>query len=672
MRKWKSIITAASLSLCASLATIGFGGWIMQGSKTAQYEKYHDSTAQKVAYIKDGEKTTYYTTIEKAINVANGKANTNPTVFVIPGIHYTLKNNGTSLKTVTINSGVTLSLPFQDELLFEVWKVDANGKFSVASDAKHATNTTEALLSPETYRTTQITVGKNVKIENKGTINVGGISGSAGGGNCPAGQTCNKFTEIVLEGLNNAANYQLVNYGTINNRGRIIGSDRSVLGLENKAGSRLVSNFVVRENKGGSALVGLGGGLVDGVLNNLSFKVSPFNRVYMPNTMVKTKTNGGAIVEGIANMYGNDSNNECNIPILSSSTKKDDKPLFYVASPSYLLSEVYVDSLKDKTGGQLIDKYEKMKLDFYGSASMNYMSMSLTVPTFGTRSIKTDTVLFPVSYYHEVTINRIGNTGCTFSSSQDLKILPGGSIVVNEGVTFSIGKMAVYDSFTDNIGWAAHVYPRNLAAGNFAVSGILLCDTFGGFLNCGSNRASSKINKNTSIASKEVRGTPGTSVSNGDYDTLTFVASGAVSIDGNVSSIRNLESEKPYAGMALNGTFCWTMPSISIADENGGMSTTLRSKGSAVRIQISNLLPYQSFFDTKTVVWHISQKSSNLIIGVEAQKYSYQDGTLGTFDFGVTSVPVRGTTWTYTIYVSLLDLTGQTIVSNSYVIEVKK
>lgn len=123
--------------------------------------------------------------------------------------------------------------------------------------------------------------------------------------------------------------------------------------------------------------------------------------------------------------------------------------------------------------------------------------------------------------------------------------------------------------------------------------------------------------------------------------------------------------------MELNGTPCWTVPSISIADANGGVCATLRSNGS-VRINIINLIPYQSFFDIKTVTWPVSKEASNLIICAEAQNYDYQDGTLWTFNFGVAKVSVQGTTWTYTIYVSLLDSAGQAISSNSYVIDVKK
>ena len=139
MKKWKAIISAFALALCASVTAVGLGGWVIQGNGDAQYGKYYDQNAEKVAYIKEGETKTYFTSIEKAIDVANGIASSNPTIFVIPGVHYTLRNNGTSLKTVTINSGVTLSLPFQDELLFEVWKTgtkkDANG--NDVSDGAH-------------------------------------------------------------------------------------------------------------------------------------------------------------------------------------------------------------------------------------------------------------------------------------------------------------------------------------------------------------------------------------------------------------------------------------------------------------------------------------------------------------------------------------------------------
>ena len=387
------LILSIFLFTFVSSFIVGFSSWTLNNDKIQQYEKIPEAETQKVAYIGSGTSAIYYTTLEKAIEVANTNSTSNPVIHVISGVHYKMNNTSNTLKTITINSGVTLSLPFQDEIEFAVRKVK-NGLFSTDADAKDAATTEEALLKPETYRTTQITIGKNIQIINNGTINVGGVSGSAGGGNVPAGQTCYKFSEIVLEGMDNNS-YQLINNGIIKNQGRIIGTNRSVLGIENTANSKLISNFIVRENKGGSALVGLGGGLGSAMFGTLQFEVSPFNRVYMPNTMVKMKTNVAANIVGIANMYGNDSNNTCEISIVSSSTKS----LICLTGSSYLISETYLDTLLDNSGNILISQYEKMKLDFYGDFTMQYMSMKLTVPKFGSREIKTDTVLFPISIY---------------------------------------------------------------------------------------------------------------------------------------------------------------------------------------------------------------------------------------------------------------------------------
>lgn len=661
MKKIKALILSIFLFTFISSFIVGFSSWTFNNDRTQQYEKV-PKEAQKVAYIGSGTSAVYYTTLEKAIEVANANSTNNPIIHVISGINYKMNNVSNTLKTITINSGVTLSLPFQGETEFAVRKVK-NGTFSTDSDAKDAATTVEALLKPETYRTTQITIGKNIQIINNGIINVGGVTGSAGGGNVPAGQTCYKFSEIVLEGIDNN-NYQLINNGVIKNHGRIIGTNRSVLGVENKANSKLISNFIVRENKGGSALVGLGGGLGNALINNLSFKVSPFNRVYMPNTMAKMKTNAGANIIGIANMYGNESNNECKISIVSSSTNA----LICITGSSYMISETYLDTLSDNSGNILISQYEKMKLDFYGDFTMQYMSMKLTVPKFGSREIKTDTVLFPISYYEEITLNSIGNNIANVSSSQNLKILPGGSIVINENVNFSIQKLAVYDQFTDNIGWGAHVYPKNIVGGNFEIGGSFNgTSEVGGLIRCKSNKAALKITSN-SIISKEVKGKPGTSVSDSDYDNIKLIANGNISYNNNNPSKLNILNGVDYSGKVLNQSEYWSAtinPTISILDTENGTSKTLHS-GESITININELLPDEALFDISSFKWKIGGSS-------EKQTYSYTDGTLNPFIFSVRKVPILGsTTWKYTITLTAKGKNGEAVTCNSYNISVKK
>ena len=678
MKNVKSWIGVFLLSVFTTLGSIGFGSWFVKNEKTKQYDKSPDTTAQKVAYIKSGNSKTYYTTLEKAISVANGNSSKNPTVYVIPGVKYTVENNGSALKTVTIKSGVTLSLPFQDELLFEVWKTGTkkDDKGNDVSDGIYNPNgtefstTTEALLNPEKYRGTQITIGKNVKLVNNGTINVGGVNGSCAGSQITAGQTCYKFSEIVLNGLNELDSYQLINNGTIKNQGRIIGGDNSIFGIENTSGSNLTSNFVVKENKGGSALVGLGGGLGAAFIDNLSFSVSPFNRVYMPNTMVKMKTNYGANITGVANMYGNNANNLCEISIVSSSTDS----LFTLKSGAYLVSDVYLDSLKNKSGTAIINNYEKMKLDFYGSGSMQYMSMSLAVPGFGTRSIKTDGVLFPLSYYQEVSLNSIGGQAATFESSQDLKILPGGSLTIGENVTFKIGKMAIYDTFEDKIGWGSQIYPKNLTEGTLIASGAFQGNTVGGKIIANGTSASMKID-NVSIVSKEVKGTFGTSISNDNYDNLSFLAHGIVSYNGYSPSDQYILASQQYSSSNLASQDCWAATinsTIKILDSDSGSSRTIKSTGTSVEIKIAEILPDVSFIDVSSIVWNISKKASPNIVSAEDQDYTYQNGILNSFVFSTKKMPPKYTTWIYTITISAKDINGQPVSCNSYVVDVKK
>lgn len=505
---------------------------------------------------------------------------------------------------------------------------------------------------------------------NNDTINVGGVNGSCAGSQITAGQTCYKISEIVLNGLNEPDSYQLINNGTIKNQGRIVGGDNSIFGIENASGSNLTSNFVVKENKGGSALVGLGGGLGAALIDKLSFSVSPFNRVYMPNTMVKMKTDYGANITGVANMYGNNANNLCEISIVSSSTDS----LFTLKSGAYLVSDVYLDSLKNKSGTAIINNYEKMKLDFYGSGSMQYMSMSLAVPGFGTRSIKTDGVLFPLSYYQEVSLNSIGGQAVTFESSQDLKILPGGSLSIGQNVTFKIGKMAIYDTFEDKIGWGSQIYPKDLSERLLIVSGAFQGDTVGGKIVAKETKASMKIN-NISIVSKEVKGTFGTSISNDNYDNLSFSAHGIISYNGFSPSDQFILGGQQYLSSNIESQDCWAAtikPIIKILDSENGSSKTIKSTGASVEIKIAEIIPDVSFIDVSSIVWNISKKASNIFVSAEDQDYAYQNGTLNSFVFSTKNIPVRGTTWTYTITISAKDINGQPVSCNSYVVDVKK
>lgn len=91
-----------------------------------------------------------------------------------------------------------------------------------------------------------------------------------------------------------------------------------------------------------------------------------------------------------------------------------------------------------------------------------------------------------------------------------------------------------------------------------------------------------------------------------------------------------------------------------------------------MEIKIAEIIPDVSFIDVSSIVWNISKKASNIFVSAEDQDYAYQNGTLNSFVFSTKNIPVRGTTWTYTITISAKDINGQPVSCNSYVVDVKK
>ena len=511
----KHLHSKAILSLvifCLLSSVIGYSSWIIYNpDSNTRTQTITTTEEKKVCFIG----STYYTSIEKAISVANS-SNSNVDVWVIPGTFYTIKSG------FTINNNVTLNLPFQDNLRFEVWKTkyttvkDENGKDKDVSDniydwgaggnkVREFANGTIALDEPEKYRTTQITIGKDVQIINNGTINVGGVIGGQGGPLGPCGQTCYKYAEIYCDGMSDGQ-AQIKNNGLIKNQGSITGDD-DVFAIENNSGSTLKSVMVIGENRGGSALVELGGGYGAAVANKLSFKCSPFNTVYMPNIKSKVRSNQGSNIIGLGAMYGNNSHNQVEINL-------------YGNKDSYLLQS---------NGGYLISNCKKdaknndlLILDFYGNHAINYFKISLSVPILGNRDIKTDTVLFPLSYVNEVNFHSINNDKATVTSTQDIKVMPGGKLTIGTNVEFNINQLAIYDkSFVDPL-TNGITYPTGYDDGLFLLNGTANIKNLGGYVITDNDGSILNIKNSNMVESKQIVGNP----VNSKCDSYKFYALG--------------------------------------------------------------------------------------------------------------------------------------------------
>lgn len=520
-------IIASFLTLFACFS-IGYGSWNIHAEKSYSVGEKGDNP---VAYIKNGTKKTYYIELEKAVEAANNSdSKKSPIdVWVIPNTKYTVTSS------FTIDEYVTLNLPFQDELNFGVYKTK-NGVYD--PNGAHTTSSVKAIDDPDTYRRTKLTLSSGVTITNNGTINVGGVIGGVGGGQEGAcGQTCYYYSEIYCMG-NSDGTAQIINNNLIISQGNISGLSSQILALENKANSTFKSPFVVEENYGGSALVALGGGYLSAGLDILSFECSPFNRIYMPNVAAKVQCDSGSFVYGLAAMYGNNVHNQAEVNIFGN------KNTYFVQSNGGYLTSYF------SNGCQTID--------FYGDIGFNYLEMKISAKGLE-RSVKTDTVLFPISYVNDVRFHSINGALANVSSTQDMKILPGGKLFVDENVKFSAKQLAVYDSTFEDPASGPVRYPKLNVDGIFKVSGAASIENFGGYVTIGKADASIEITGMPAVSSKQIEGEPG----NAQYKKMTFFSNGVISTD-NGNNLKNTNLKNGiifYSHLNSSGKYYWSSQS---------------------------------------------------------------------------------------------------------------
>lgn len=163
-----------------------------------------------------------------------------------------------------------------------------------------------------------------------------------------------------------------------------------------------------------------------------------------------------------------------------------------------------------------------MILDFYGNHAINYFKISLSVPILGNRDIKTDTVLFPLSYVNEVNFYSINNDKATVTSTQDIKVMPGGKLTIGTNVEFSINQLAIYDkSFVDPL-TNGITYPTGYDDGLFLLNGTANINNFGGYVITDNDGSILNIKNSNMVESKQIVGNP----VNGKCDPYKFYALG--------------------------------------------------------------------------------------------------------------------------------------------------
>jgi len=613
--------------------TVGESTFLVQDESYDLSDSDYSSTTP-VCYNKST--SIYYTSIEKALN----SASSGQTIYVIPGSNPTIK------KDCTIASGVTLTLPHGVDLStsydsstkkltlvetesIEKWHDRDDDLPLYNSSASKATtyNNKSLAYSIAKYEKLKVTISDGVTLTNNGTLNIGGILSGGSGSGKYAGHTAYYHAKIYLEG-----SAKINSNGTLYCYGYIFGDGNKKSTVSFGSSSTSYAPFIVREHRGGTAFLGW---------NQSSKTTTPFNRFFVCSFI---NTNyaffGGAILNGLCDLYASNRHNTTSIVLIGSSSKS---------------GLVNLNSESSFTG--YLDKSTQINyVNTYGGFTLKPLSMKIDVGF--SLTISTEGLLFPLSWYYDITLNNISGSSseCTIDcTNQDLKILPGASITINKGVKVNIAKLAIYDQedsnkWTDtNTKWTSsdgntsytpgngYVYGKDTIngvsaidiPGKLTVNGSLnVTDSLGGSVYTNDSNANLTI-ANNNLTSDEITGISGKDsyavVKYGVIATTSYSFSAKTKVFSSLTvgdSTSNINSNMSYISASDSNSnigFGTTSDSLLI----DGVSTITYKEGATTNYSLST----NTLIGNK-VVWSSSNTSVATISG------SMLNATLTTLGVG--------------------------------------
>ena len=106
MKKKVLLVSSAFTTTLISANSIGYALWFLNESKSNEFAtiEFDNKNAKPVAYI-EGQESTKYTSIEKALKVAENDSNNN-TIYVIPGTNPIIEGE------CLVDTGDTLVFPY--------------------------------------------------------------------------------------------------------------------------------------------------------------------------------------------------------------------------------------------------------------------------------------------------------------------------------------------------------------------------------------------------------------------------------------------------------------------------------------------------------------------------------------------------------------------------------
>ena len=499
-----------TLLLCASILPARSGWKVVESQATVGVTT---SEARGVAYL-GSKPNTLYTTIEKAVEVANDNVRkpgaSGETVYVLAGISGIKDNKPNPIvisKNLTLNSGVTLCLPYDTtdrEKPKSVWREEVKSGFA-DKDANSEKNNlkTEVLLEENVT----LTISEGAKFV------VGGVLGGGGAG-APQGATVGSYAQLTLGGsvttdendqVTGGIGAKIVNHGTIECYGYIKPESEAVndyTSLTMSPSADMTVPLVFYDFRGGDAMTVLYyGSATNALLNNVR-GIFPIEVFDFPNVSVPSTLSFGADLNVLGSLYIGTTQTFLNTdPILLVGSESGNvKPIFGMKDGGTFEFD-YVPASVSETSGRTYtvndfgtDKKAKTKIDIVGGAKMS----DIVMPNFidfekflgegggimneltGVRDVSTAGLKLPFSYKWDVTLD-----GGNYEFDIQAKFLPGSKVTVGENATATMKwDTLFYEGGASHFAQAGlQPYPKNLEGAKLINNGDLVLEgRFGAYI----------------------------------------------------------------------------------------------------------------------------------------------------------------------------------------------
>ncbi len=397
MGKKPTLLVLSFTAVASISASVGYGAWITGDMLEREGEiDISKSSRIPVAYIGD----TKYFTLDAALDAAygNGKKDN---IYVIPDLGMDL----TISKDHEIEKGDSFLLPYEGENI-----LDESGNAGTG----FADN------NPTKFRKTHVILDAEKKLDIKGNMSIGAITGSVSN---PQGQASSSYCELTL-GMNSTLNVE----GKLNCYG-FIKEGRSGSNILVKDGGVLTTTISFYDYTSGSSIMGM-------MMND----VFPFKQFDIPSIRPKMIFDYGSSLIGAAHLYGNNVGNKGGTATIIG--KSD--AFINVETAGSKIEWQFSDTETDKTTNSNNAKDEhKTSIVFSGTGSFGSIVATLKDNEGNATSLDSKNYYLPVPCGYDITLKQDSNFNSP-SAIKGVKFMPGSSLTVEENANLSFNSNVLF------------------------------------------------------------------------------------------------------------------------------------------------------------------------------------------------------------------------------------